>query len=105
MNVLVTGGAGGVARYVASEFADRHNLTLFVRIGPGEVSYSLETDLPFVRGDLTSFSDCMCAVAFPKADATIHLGAIPHNTERQPGQEGVARLPEDETMRVNVMGT
>jgi len=104
-NVLITGGAGGCARYAAAELRDKYNVTLFDRVSPSEGRYPWETDLPFVLGDLTSLADCMRAIAHAKADAIVHLGAIPHNTERQPGQRGVPRLPEDETMRVNTMGT
>lgn len=103
--VLITGGAGGCGRYVAAELSGKYDVTLFDRISPADVSYSWETDLPFVLGDLTSLADCMRAIAHAKADAIVHLGAIPFNSERQPGQRGIPRLPEDETMRVNTMGT
>ena len=109
-NVLITGGAGGVARYVAAEMRDRYNVTLFDRISPAQVRAPWETDLPFVLGDLTSLADCMRAITLAQADAIVHLGAIAHNTERQPGNGGnqrgnIQHLPEDETMRVNTMGT
>ena len=104
-NVLITGGAGGCARYAAAELSGKYNVTLFDRIAPADVGYPWETDLPFVLGDLTSLADCMRAITLAKADAIVHLGAIPYNTERQPGQSGVPSLPEDETMRVNTMGT
>jgi nucleoside-diphosphate-sugar epimerase len=104
-NVLITGGAGGCARYTAAELRERYNVTLFDRALPGEGMYPWETDLPFVKGDLTSLSDCMRAITLAQADAIVHLGAIPFNSERQPGQQGAQHLAEDETMRVNTMGT
>jgi nucleoside-diphosphate-sugar epimerase len=103
--VLVTGGAGGIGRYAAAELRGKYAVTLFDRTLPSEGDYPWEPDLPFVKGDLTSLSDCMRAIALAQADSIVHLGAIPYNTERQPGQRGVPRLPEDETMRVNTMGT
>jgi len=104
-SVLITGGAGGIGRYAAAEMRTRYDVTLFDRVLPQEEIHPWETDLPFVKGDLTSLSDCMRAIALARADAIVHLGAIPFNTERQPGQRGAQRLPEDETMRVNTMGT
>ena len=105
VNVLITGGAGGCGRYVAAELRDKYRVTLFDRQTPAHVLDPWETDLPFVLGDLTSLADCMRAITLAQADAIVHLGAIPWNTERQPGQKGAQILPEDETMRVNVMGT
>jgi len=104
-HVLITGGAGGCARWAAAELRDKYDVTLFDRVTPDQARTPWETDLPFVVGDLTSLADCMRAITLARAEAIVHLGAIPYNTERQPGQAGVPRLPEDETMRVNTMGT
>ena len=105
-NVLITGGAGGCARYAAAELGrNGYTVTLFDRVTPDQGRYPWETDLPFVLGDLTSLADCMRAIALARAEAIVHLGAIAHNTERQPFQRGMQTLPEDETMRVDTMGT
>ncbi len=104
-NVLITGGAGGCGRYVAAELRDKYQVTLFDRETPAQVRDPWETDLPFVLGDLTSLADCMRAITLAQADAIVHLGAIPFNTEHQPLQRSWSNLPEDETMRVNTMGT
>ena len=107
-NVLITGGAGRCARYVAAELEGRYNVTLFDRVTPSQSRIPWETKLPFVLGDLTNLGDCMRAIAHAKADAIIHLGAIPYATEhalRMSSIPGLPRLPEDETMRVNTMGT
>ncbi len=104
--VLITGGAGGCARYVAAELQEHgYEVTLFDRVSPSQVRKPWQTDLPFVLGDLTSLADCMRAITLAQANLIVHLGAIPWNTERQPGQKGAQVLPEDETMRVNTMGT
>lgn len=111
-SVLITGGAGNLGRVVAAELRDRYQVTLFDRRAPSQslspFDVPWETDLPFVMGDLTSLEDCMRAIAFAEADAVIHLGALPYPTElsRARGRFGMQqRLPEDETMRVNTMGT
>jgi nucleoside-diphosphate-sugar epimerase len=108
-NVLITGGAGGVGRYVAEELRGKYGVTLFDRTLPSQVRHPWEPDFPFVLGDLTSLADCMRAISIAQADAIVHMGAIPFNTERQPFEtgpfRGIQRMPEDETMRVNTMGT
>jgi len=111
-NVLITGGAGNLGRVCAEALRAKYNVTLFDRRGTSQASSPFdipwETDLPFVMGDLTSFEDCMRAIAFAKADAIIHLGALPYPTELSLGRGRFGsqqRLPEDETMRVNTMGT
>jgi UDP-glucose 4-epimerase len=105
-NVLITGGAGNLARYVADDFVKHgYVVTLFDRFTPKQVPSPWETDLPFVLGDLTSLADCMRAIALARAEAIVHLGAIPFNTEHQPLKPSWSNLPEDETMRVNTMGT
>ncbi len=107
-SVLITGGAGNLARVVADELRGRYAVTLFDRVPPSAARAPWETDLPFVMGDLTNLGDCMRAIAFAQADAVVHLGAIPHASElsRAMGPRGMQQhLPEDETMRVNAMGT
>jgi len=109
-NVLITGGAGNVARHVTDELVQHgYRVTLFDRMTPQQAPLPWATELPFVLGDLTAFADCMRAISLDTADAIVHLGAIPFNTERQPFDSGpfrgTQRLPEDETMRVNTMGT
>ncbi len=105
-NVMITGGAGNLARYVAEDLtAHGYQVTLFDRMSPQQVPCPWETELPFVLGDLTSLVDCMRAITLARAEAIVHLGAIPYNTEHQPLQRSWSNLPEDETMRVNTMGT
>ena len=102
--ILVTGGVGNLGRVVSEQLRDRYQITLFDRVGPGAARIPWETDLPFVLGDLTDLSDCMRAIAFAEAEAIVHLGALAGPTEltRVRSQQ---RMPEDETMRVNTMGT
>jgi nucleoside-diphosphate-sugar epimerase len=108
-NVLITGGAGNLGRVTAEALRGSYGVTLFDRVTPDQVPMPWQTDLPFVLGDLTSLADCMRAISIAQADAIVHWGAIPFNTERQPFEtgpfRGIQRFPEDETMRVNTMGT
>jgi nucleoside-diphosphate-sugar epimerase len=104
-NVLITGGGGNIGEYAAKELREDYNITLFDRNTPDQHrNFPWETDLPFVVGDLTSLEDCMRAIAFAKADAIIHLGALPGPTELRRGRMQ-QNMPEDETMRSNTMGT
>jgi len=111
-NVVITGGSGNLGRYIAQELKDDYNVLLFDQIRPDEYvhwgtqkSFVWDTDLPFVLGDLTSLEDCMRAIALAEADAVVHVGAISNRTEMYRGRLSQQRLPEDETMRVNTMGT
>jgi nucleoside-diphosphate-sugar epimerase len=109
--VLITGGAGNLARYVAAELAPRgHEVVLFDRLAPTQVRFPWEAEHPLVQGELTSLADCERAIRESGASTIVHLGAIPSPTDhasvvaRQEAQ-GFPPLPEDETFRVNVMGT
>ncbi|MBM3188369.1 MAG: NAD(P)-dependent oxidoreductase [Chloroflexi bacterium] len=105
-NILITGGAGNLARVVAEELRGDHDVTLFDRVTPAQARTPWETDLPFVVGDLTNLGDCLRAVAMARAEAIIHLGALAGPTELVPSWRRRQQfLPEDETMRVNTMGT
>jgi nucleoside-diphosphate-sugar epimerase len=111
MRILITGGAGSLARYCLEELrAHRHEVTLFDRVRPEQSSTPWSADVPTVTGDLTNPADCLRAVDTSRAEAIIHLGAIPFASE-EPGHRqqiidgGGVPLPEDETFRVNVMGT
>jgi nucleoside-diphosphate-sugar epimerase len=111
MNVLVTGGAGNLGRCVATELADHgHRVTLFDRVEPTSAPVPWQTDLPFVRGELTNAQDCRAAIAAARAEVICHVGAIPYATDRPGTREQLLRaakpvLPEDETFRVNTLGT
>ena len=111
MNVLITGGSGNLGRCIATELSQYgHHVTLFDRVEPAHAPVPWETDLPFVQGELTSAEDCRAAVAAAQAEVICHVGAIPHATDH-PGLKkniqdaGGSLLPDDETMRVNIMGT
>lgn len=103
-NVLVTGGAGNLGRVVAAELRDNYEITLFDRVVPQDARISWKTDLPFVLGDLTDLGDCMRAISMSQADAILHLGALAGPTELTHWKRQ-QHAPEDETMRVNTMGT
>jgi UDP-glucose 4-epimerase len=110
MRVLITGGCGNLGRYTATEFVTHgHQPFLFDRKSPAEAPLPFATDHPFIRGELTSGEDVLRAVREAQAEAIVHLGAIPHATDHP---ATVARklergegLPDDETWRVNMLGT
>lgn len=105
MQITITGGAGSLAQYVIQELEPSHDLVLFDRVPPGRGRVAYETGHRFVHGDLTNLEDCQRAVA--GADAIVHLGGIIYPSEEPfvTGHPEQARLPYDETMRVNTMGT
>jgi nucleoside-diphosphate-sugar epimerase len=103
-NILITGGAGNLGRVCAAELGDTYHITLFDRVTPQKARIPWETEVPFVLGDLTDFGDCMRAISLAQADAILHLGALAGPTELTPWRKQ-QRMPEDETMRVNTMGT
>ncbi len=107
----MTGGAGSLSRYCLQELRSHgHDVTLFDRVRPEDSRVPWSTDAAVIVGDLTSREQCLRAVESARPEAIIHLGAIPFASE-QPGHrarilaEGGTPLPEDETFRVNVMGT
>jgi nucleoside-diphosphate-sugar epimerase len=109
MKVLVTGGAGNLGRCIASELVEHgHHVTLFDRLAPIQAPVPWHPDLPFMQGELTSASDCRAAVAAAQAEAICHVGAIPFPTDHpmfKSPPPGLPKLPEDETFRVNTLGT
>lgn len=111
LRVLITGGGGNLAKYCLDELRTHgHEVTLFDRQRPEQGRAPWTTDAPFVLGDMTALGDCMNAMETARAGAVVNLGGIPHPTEVVPDRaERVARgeqlPPEDETFRVNVMGT
>ena len=111
MKVLITGGAGNLARYCLAELGERgHEVTLFDRMHPTEARTPWSPDVQFVQGELTSLDDCLRAVETARAEAVINLGGIPYPTEDPTRRtraiaNGETPPPEDETFRVNVLGT
>lgn len=101
--VLVTGGSGRLGRYVTRRLVELgHDVTDFDTVPrPWEEN----SDVPFVKGDLTTLADCTRALEFSEAEVIVHLAGIPYPTELHAGRRQVQRLLEDETMRVNTMGT
>jgi nucleoside-diphosphate-sugar epimerase len=112
-SVLITGGAGNLGRYVAQEFEQNYDVTLFDKMRPDAYThwgtgsqFVWETKLPLVLGDLTDLGDLMRAITFSQCDTIVHVGAMSNRSELVRGIGGQQqRVPEDETMRVNTMGT
>ncbi len=110
--ILVTGGSGNLARYVAAELAPSHRVVLFDRISPQQASFPFESDCPLMLGELTSQQDCDRVVREAHPDVIVHLGAIPVPTDSaelaaRMRSEGFSPpdLPADEAFRTNVLGT
>jgi len=70
MKILLTGAAGYLAGFVIERLRAQHELTLFDRAAPREAF----ADLPFVRGDISSFDDVNLASA--GQEAVVHLVAL-----------------------------
>lgn len=100
MDVLVTGGAGAIGRFVVAELADRgHAVTVFDRIEPTfEGVTPTRPDVTYIDGDVTNSSAVARAIDVPDGgtDTVVHLAALlPDACEADP------RRAE----RVNVGGT
>lgn len=119
MKVLVTGAAGRLGGFVVPALVEAG----YRVVGTDQVPYpdgspNSVLGVPFVQADLTDIGDCFRAITMAQPEMIVSLGAIPFNTEVHPpyakeydtefGESGarfVQRLPEDETFRVNTMGT
>ncbi len=73
MRVLITGAAGYVARFVASDLEHDHDIVLCSRRNPAEVEHGPRTTAPYVRADLTNLEDCRRVVE--GIDMIVHIGA------------------------------
>ena len=112
-NVLITGGAGKLGRIVYKRLEELgYAITLFDQFTPKQAAPPWEDECRalFVKGDLTDLGDCMRAILHSQADAIIHLGALPHDSDITLRSRGIPfrriqQVPEDTTMRSNVMGT
>jgi UDP-glucose 4-epimerase len=87
VNIVVTGAAGKVGRYVLNELSQSHDVLAVDLAAPDR------SDVRFARADVTSLDDCLRAVA--GAEVVIHLAAIPNPLTS----------PPEVVMNVNVMGT
>ncbi|MGD9496321.1 MAG: NAD-dependent epimerase/dehydratase family protein [Armatimonadota bacterium] len=88
MRVLLTGGSGLVGTRLAPMLAERHEVTHFERIDPGD-------GLPWIEGDLLDPEAVAAACA--GRDAVVHLAAI-HGARWQ-------ALGDHVMFEINVMGT
>ncbi|HEV8639010.1 MAG TPA: NAD(P)-dependent oxidoreductase [Chloroflexota bacterium] len=109
MNVLVTGGAGNLGRYVYHELREHgHRATLFDRFRPDQAPSPWSAGGSVV-GELTSAEDCQRALEAAAADAVVHLGGLAYATESEGARQaaiaaGQPPAPEDATFRVNMLG-
>jgi len=104
--ILVTGGSGRLGGYTTPRLLEEgHEVTDFDVVDHPPVT---GTRAAFIKGDLTSLEDCLRALTYSEADTIVHLGALPGPREMIKGRarwRTVQVAPEDETMRVNTMGT
>ena len=119
MKVLVTGAAGRLGNFVVPALVEAGYRVVGTDQFPyPENSANARLGVPYVRADLTDIGDCFRAITMAQPEIIVSLGAIPFNSEVHPpyakdydtefGESGarfVQRLPEDETFRVNTMGT
>ena len=109
MNVLVTGGAGNLGRYVHDELREHgHRVTVFDRFRPDQAPAPWQTDASLVVGELTSEADCARALEAAGAEAVVHLGGLAYATEsegavRSAIASGQPPAPADATFRVNML--
>jgi nucleoside-diphosphate-sugar epimerase len=111
MRILITGGAGNLARYCLTELtAHGHEVTLFARRPPEDVASPWSAEAPIVLGDLTSLEDCRNACVLARPEGVLHLGGVSYASDaegaaREAVEAGGVPLPEDATFRVNTLGT
>lgn len=74
LRILITGGSGGLAQYVAQALCEQHLVTLMDRTPLPQKCEDVRRDLPFLVGDLMNKEDCLRATE--GVDAIAHLGAI-----------------------------
>ena len=79
MKVLITGASGKLAGFVIREVREHYQLVLTSRRKP-DAEFS---ELPWIKGDLNSFSDCQQAV--DGIEAIQHLGAQPNPVDHPHG--------------------
>jgi len=116
-NVLVTGGSGRLGNFVCPYLKSQgYNVVSTDQVPAPKESENAKARIPFIKADLLSVGDLLKAILFAKADAVVHLGAIPSSTELQspfddrelgpaPGGRVTSwRMEEDTTMKVNTMG-
>ncbi len=101
MRVLITGASGKLAGFIIRELRDQYQLVLTSRRKP-DAEFS---DLPWIEGDLNSFSDCQQAV--DGIEAIQHLGAQPNPVDHpQLRQQALENgIPFDATFKTNMLGT
>ena len=88
MKIVVTGGSGGIGRYVVEELKESgHEVLIF------DTSKPQSKDVNIMKGDMLNIDDCK--KVFKGADAIIHLAAIPNPLND----------PPEKVFNENVIGT
>ncbi len=88
--VVVTGGSGKAGRGVVADLKERGIEVLNVDVKPSPESSAPDSEIPFMRADLTDFGQAFEALSAgdwgPQPDAIVHFAAIPsphHSTADQ----------------------
>ncbi len=88
MKVVVTGGSGGVGKYVVEELLNSgYQVIVF------DIKEPQNKNINFIKGNILEINDCM--KAFRGTKAVIHLAAIPHPLND----------PPETVFNTNVVGT
>ncbi len=88
MKIVVTGGSGRIGRYVVAETEELgHEVTVF------DIKEPKDKDVNLIKGNMLNIDDCR--KAFKRADAIVHLAAIPN-----PFND-----PPERVFNANVVGT
>jgi nucleoside-diphosphate-sugar epimerase len=109
--VLITGGAGNMARLVAAELAPRgHELVLFDRHHPRDAPYPWEPAWPTEVGELCDPAAVDRAFAAARPEMVVHLGGNPTPSDHPTYQAGgvyshYGQVAHDDTFKSNVLGT
>ncbi|MDR2932082.1 MAG: NAD(P)-dependent oxidoreductase [Oscillospiraceae bacterium] len=112
-NVLITGAAGRLGRFVYKHLEEQgYTITLFDQITPAQAdpAWDDECNALFIKGSLNDLGDCMRAIQHAQADVIIHLAALPNDSDKTPRsiqnpRRRIQTIPEDTTIKSNVMGT
>jgi nucleoside-diphosphate-sugar epimerase len=90
MRIAVTGGSGKAGRAVVHDLLERGHDVLNIDVVPSPESSSPESEIPFLRADVTDFGQALQALSggetHPAVEAVVHLAAIPSPDHATPDQ-------------------
>jgi nucleoside-diphosphate-sugar epimerase len=88
--IAVTGGSGKAGRAVVKDLLEHGHDVLNIDVAPSPESSSPESEIPFLRADVTDFGQALEALSGgetqPAIEAVVHLAAIPSPDHATPDQ-------------------